>query len=147
MSGVNRVILLGRVGKDPELKTSAGGSGICGISVATSETWKDKASGERQERTEWTNVVFFNKLAEIAGKYLKKGSQVYIEGRLQTRKWTDKNGVDRYSTEVIASEMQMVGGKPEGSSSGSRPAPQKPANKAGSAQAQTDDFDDDDIPF
>ena len=108
--GVNKVILLGRLGKDPEVRYTQGGSAVTSFSIATSEAWKDKATGEKQEKTEWHNIVMFSRLAEIAGQYLKKGSQVYIEGKLQTRKWTDKNGIDRYTTEIIANEMQMLGG-------------------------------------
>lgn len=108
--GVNKVILLGRLGKDPEVRYTQGGSAVTSFSIATSEAWKDKATGEKQERVEWHNIVMFSRLAEIAGQYLKKGSQVYIEGKLQTRKWQDKNGIDRYTTEIIANEMQMLGG-------------------------------------
>lgn len=106
--GVNKVILLGRLGQDPVVRYTAGGAAVTSFSVATSEGWRDKSSGEMQERTEWHNVVIFSRLAEIAGQYLKKGSQVYLEGRLQTRKWTDKQGMDRYTTEIVAHEMQML---------------------------------------
>ena len=107
---VNKVVLLGNLGQDPTIRYTAGGAAVTSFSIATSESWKDKSTGERQERTEWHNIVMFNRLAEIAGQYLKKGSQIYVEGRLQTRKWQDKNGIDRYTTEIIANEMQMLGG-------------------------------------
>lgn len=109
--GVNKVILLGFLGNDPEVKYTANGSAVTNISVATSEQWKDKQTGEMQTRTEWHKIVFFGKLAEIAGQYLKKGSQVYVEGSLRTNKYTDKNGIERYSTDIHATEMQMIGGR------------------------------------
>jgi len=108
--GINKVILVGNLGQDPEVKYMPNGNAVCNITVATSESWKDKNSGEMQERTEWHRVVFFRRLAEIAGEYLKKGSQVYLEGRLQTRKWQDQQGQDRYTTEIVADNMQMLGG-------------------------------------
>ena len=114
--GVNKVILIGNIGQDPEVRYTPGGSAITNISVATSETWKDKQTGQPQERTEWHRVVFFNRLAEIAGEYLRKGSKVYIEGSLRTRKWQDQQGQDRYTTEIVANEMQMLdsrGGSPD----------------------------------
>lgn len=110
--GINKVIIVGTLGADPDIKYTGDGKAIANLSAATSEQWKDKESGEKQEKTEWHRIVFFGKLAEIAGEYLKKGSQVYVEGKLQTRKWQDKEGVDRYSTEIVGSEMQMLGGKP-----------------------------------
>jgi single-strand DNA-binding protein len=110
MKGVNKVIIVGTLGKDPEVRSTANSATITNITLATSESWKDKNSGEKQERTEWHRVVFFNRLAEIAGEYLKKGSQVYIEGALRTRKWQDKDGQDKYTTEIVADEMQMLGG-------------------------------------
>lgn len=106
--GVNKVILVGNLGQDPETRYLPSGGAVTNITVATSETWKDKNSGQQQERTEWHRVVFFNRLAEIAGEYLKKGSKVYLEGALRTRKWQDQSGVDRYTTEIVASEMQML---------------------------------------
>lgn len=113
--GVNKVIIVGTLGNDPEVKYSASGSAIANLSVATSEQWKDKQTGEKKEQTEWHRVVIFGKLAEVAGEYLRKGSQVYIEGQLRTRKWTDSNGVDRYTTEIVIPQMggvmQMLGGK------------------------------------
>jgi single-strand DNA-binding protein len=146
--GINKVILVGNLGADPETRYTAAGAAVTNISLATTDSWRDKQSGERQERTEWHRVVFFSRLAEIAGEYLRKGSQVYVEGRLQTRKWQDQNGQDRYTTEIVANEMQMLGGRGEGGGapaggSGFRERPQeKPA------VAETGpDFDDDDIPF
>jgi single-strand DNA-binding protein len=111
MSSVNRVTLLGNIGRDVEVKYTASGSAICNASLATSRSWKNKDSGEKNEETEWHRVVFYDKLAEIAGEYLKKGKQVYVEGRLKTRKWQDKEGKDQYTTEVIASEMQLLGNR------------------------------------
>lgn len=118
--GVNKVVLIGRVGKDPEVKEIQTGSFITNITIATSESWKDKNTGEKKESVEWHRVVFFGKLAEIAGQYLKKGSKVYIEGKLQTRKWQDQSGADRYTTEIVANEMQMLDSK------GSQEAQQSP---------------------
>ena len=138
--GVNKAIIVGTTGKDPEVKYTAGGSAIVNVSVATNETWKDRNSGENQERTEWHRVVIFGKLAEIAAQYLKKGSQVYFEGRIQTRKWQGQDGQDRYTTEIVANEMQMLGSRSDsGASSGAAqpPQPDSPAPDAG--------FDD--IPF
>lgn len=112
--GVNKVILLGNLGKDPETNYLPSGSAVTNITLATSESWKDKQSGEMQERTEWHRVVFFNRLAEIAAEYLRKGRQVYVEGSLRTRKWQGKDGQDRYTTEIVANEMQMIGGRGEG---------------------------------
>jgi single-strand DNA-binding protein len=147
--GINKVILIGNLGADPEVRYSASGAAVANLRIATSESWRDKESGERQERTEWHRVVCFSKLGEIAGEYLRKGSKVYIEGRLQTRKWQDQGGQDRYTTEIVASDMQMLdskgGGGPAafGDEPPGAPAPrQTPAPGAGPAQ----DFDDD-IPF
>ncbi len=158
--GINKVILVGNLGKDPEIRYSASGAAIANITVATSDNWKDKQTGEKQERTEWHRVVFFNRLAEVVGEYLKKGSQVYVEGRLQTRKWQDKDGQDRYTTEIVANEMQMLGGRAGGGSSDydqsggysqpARPAASSaPAPAAAPAQSNEGGFDsfDDDIPF
>lgn len=111
MPGVNLAILLGRVGKDPEMKYTQSGSAICNFSLATSEEWKDKDSGDKKSKTEWHRIVIFGKLAEIAGRYLEKGSQVYLEGKIQTREWTDKNQEKRYTTEIVASEVQFLGGE------------------------------------
>jgi len=148
--GVNKVMLIGNLGRDPEVRYSAGGSAVANVTIATSETWKDKVSGEKQEKTEWHRIVFFGRLAEIVGEYLKKGSQIYIEGRLQTRKWQDKDGNDRYTTEIVANEMQMLGsrggaGIPNDSPTDTEAAPSQGSNKPATATA-TEDFDDD-IPF
>lgn len=131
---VNKVILIGRLGKDPEVKKMTNGESVTNVTLATSENWKDK-TGIKQEKTEWHNLVFFRRLAEIAGQYLKKGSQIYVEGKIQTRKWQDKEGQDRYMTEVVVNEMQMLGGKPGSPSAQATPQP---------ASQKDDDFD---IPF
>ena len=164
--GVNKVILVGHLGADPEVRYMPNGGAVANVTVATTESWKDKSSGEKQEKTEWHRVVFFARLAEIVGEYLKKGAQIYVEGRLQTRKWQDKSGVDRYTTEIVASEMQMLGGRGgaagggagAGSSAGSygggqpqgqpqgQPAAAAPAAAPAAAGGSYDDFDDD-IPF
>ena len=151
--GVNKVILVGNLGKDPEMKYTASGAAIANITVATSESWNDKQTGEKVEKTEWHRVVFFRRLAEIVGEYLRKGSQVYIEGKLQTRKWQDQNGQDRYTTEIVASEMQMLGarggdgggGRPQGGGGGFRSNPQPQQSQ--SQPTPDNDFADDDIPF
>jgi len=114
MASVNKVILIGNLGRDPETRYSTSGAAICNITVATSRQWKDKASGEKREETEWHRVVFYDRLAEIAGEYLKKGRPVYVEGRLKTRKWQDKDGQDRYTTEIVAEEMQLLGSRDGG---------------------------------
>ena len=148
--GVNKVIIVGNLGQDPEVKYMPSGQAVCNISVATTDSWNDKSTGEKQERTEWHRVVFFRRLAEIVGEYLRKGSQVYIEGRLQTRKWQDQSGADRYTTEIVANEMQMLGGR-GGSGGGSfdaPPAEQEMGSPAPSkATASTAEEFDDDIPF
>jgi single-strand DNA-binding protein len=173
MASVNKVILVGNLGRDPEVRYSPEGSAICNLSVATTSQWKDKASGEKREETEWHRVVMYNRLAEIAGEYLKKGRSVYIEGRLKTRKWQDKDtGADRYSTEIVGDQMQMLGGREGGEGGGygggggggyedapqqqqraprqqaQRPAPQRPAAQpaGGGGAANITDMDDD-IPF
>ncbi len=144
--GVNKVILVGHLGKDPEVRYSPNGGAVTNITLATSESWKDKNTGEKQERTEWHRVVFFGKLAEIAGEYLKKGSQIYVEGRLQTRKWQDKEGKDRYTTEIVAGEMQMLGGREgRGAPADTGDAEAAPAARQ-PAKSVPGDFDDD-IPF
>ena len=146
--GVNKVILIGNLGADPETRYMPSGSAVTNIRVATSESWRDKQTGEQQERTEWHRVAFFGRLAEIAAEYLRKGSQVYVEGKLRTRKWQDNQGNDRYSTEIIGDEMQMLGGR----SGAGAPAPMDaaPAPAAAPAPQQAasppDDLDDD-IPF
>lgn len=146
--GINKVIIVGNLGNDPETRYAQSGAAITTISVATSESWKDK-EGNAQERTEWHRVKFFGKLAEIAGEYLKKGSQVYVEGSLRTEKYTDKAGVEKYATDIVASEMQMLGGKPGGESR-QQPEREKPARAAAKPAAprqSNDPFPDDDIPF
>lgn len=148
--GVNKVILVGNLGKDPETRYMPSGGAVTNITVATSESWKDKATGQPQERTEWHRVVFFNRLAEIAGEYLKKGSKVYIEGSLRTRKWQGQDGQDRYTTEIVAAEMQMLDSRSGGGTGGYEEppmpteAPQAASKPA--AQPMKDDFEDD-IPF
>jgi len=122
--GVNKVILVGNLGKDPEVRYMPSGGAVANVTLATAESWKDKQTGEQKDRTEWHNIVFYNRLAEIVGEYLRKGSQVYVEGSLRTRKWQDKNGQDRYTTEIIASEMQMLGSR-GGSGGGYDNAPQQ----------------------
>lgn len=142
MSSVNKVILIGHLGQDPEVRYMPNGDAVANLRLATSSSWKDKQTGEKQERTEWHTVVCFKRLAEIAGEYLKKGAQVYIEGELQTRKWQDKEGKDRYTTEVRASSLQMLGKRDADSSK--RPAPTRgPAPKV----PVTSDLDDSDIPY
>ncbi|NOY17287.1 MAG: single-stranded DNA-binding protein [Gammaproteobacteria bacterium] len=148
--GVNKVILVGNLGKDPEVRFAPSGSAVANITVATTDSWKDKQTGEKQEKTEWHRVVFFNRLAEIVGEYLKKGSQVYIEGRLQTRKWQGQDGQDRYTTEIVANEMQMLGGRPGSSDTAwNTPENSAPAQQTATPEVSTppsDDFDDD-VPF
>ena len=151
--GVNKVILIGHLGADPETKSMPSGTSVANLRVATSESYKDKQTNEWQERTEWHNVALFGRLAEVAGEYLRKGSQVYIEGRLRTRKWQDKQGNDRYSTEIIAGEMQMLGGRggggggAAGSAGGeARPARIGAPEPAASGGERDTEFDDD-IPF
>lgn len=160
MASINKVILIGNLGRDPEVRYTPNGAAICNVTIATSRNWKDKTSGEKVEETEWHRVVFYDRLAEIAGEYLKKGRSIYVEGRLKTRKWQDKEGVDKYTTEIVANEMQMLGsreglgggddsaaraqGREGGGEAGARPAASKPA-----AQKSPTGFDDmdDDIPF
>jgi len=155
MASVNKVILIGNLGRDPETRFMPDGGAVTNVSIATTETWKDK-NGEKQEKTEWHRVAFFGKLAEIAGEYLKKGSQVYVEGRLQTRKWQDKDGQDKYSTEIVADRMQMLGsrqgmggGDRERDSGAEREGGSRPAGKPAAGKAAGSKFDDfeDDIPF
>ncbi len=146
--GINKVILVGNIGAEPEVRFTPGGSAVANLTIATSSSWRDKQSGEMQERTEWHRVAFFNRLAEIVGEYLHKGSKIYVEGSLRTRKWQDKAGNDRYTTEIIANEMQMLDSKGQGgnsssnynSSSNQQPAPEMSA-PMGAA------LEDDDIPF
>src|SRR4051812_1488643 len=132
MASVNKVILIGNLGRDPETRFMPSGDAICNISIATTDTWKDK-NGEKQEKTEWHRVAFFGKLAEIAGEYLKKGSQVYVEGRLQTRKWQDKEGADKYTTEIVANAMRMLGSR-QGMGGGDRGGEPPADREAGSAR-------------
>ena len=175
MASINKVILIGNLGRDPEVRYTPNGAAICNVTIATSRNWKDKNSGEKMEETEWHRVVFFDRLAEIAGEYLKKGRPVYVEGRLKTRKWTDKDGAEKYTTEIIADNMQLLGGR-EGGGGGdeaggggysrgaqggggdsgggaprqerSAPAARPAASKPAAAKSSTgfDDMDDD-IPF
>ncbi len=145
MRGVNKVILVGHLGQDPEVRAMPSGSSVANLSLATNEQWRDKNTGEQQERTEWHRLALFGRLAEIAGQYLRKGAQVYVEGRLRTRKWQDRDGHDRYSTEIVVNEMQMLGGRSAASQAGpDRPAP--PAESREPASRADMPFDDD-IPF
>ena len=160
MASVNKVIIIGNVGRDPETRYSPNGGAICNLSIATTRNWKDKGSGEKREETEWHRVVFYDRLAEIVGEYVKKGRPIYVEGRLKTRKWQDKDGAEKYTTEIIAEEMQLLGSReggggggggdfegggysrePAGGGAGARPAGRKPA-----PAASLDNMDDD-IPF
>jgi single-strand DNA-binding protein len=154
MASVNKVILVGNLGRDPETRYMPDGAAITNVSVATSFQWNDKTSGEKKEETEWHRVMFRGKLAEVAGEYLKKGSQVYVEGRLRTRKWQDKEGQDRYTTEIVAERMQMLGsraggGEPRGEPAMESKAAEPRASGAGAAKKPAGKFDDleDDIPF
>ncbi len=145
--GVNKVILIGNLGRDPEVRYTPNGVAVANITIATSESWKDKQSGETQERTEWHRIVMFARLGEIAGEYLKKGSKIYIEGRLQTRKWQDKSGQDRYTTEIVADSMQMLDSKGGGNyAENSAPAAEKSNSEMPQTEGAADNFDDD-IPF
>ena len=160
MASINKVILIGNLGRDPEVRYTPSGAAVCNVTIATSRNWKDKTSGEKVEETEWHRVVFYDRLAEIAGEYLKKGRSVYVEGRLKTRKWTDKDGVEKYTTEIVADQMQLLGsregmgGGDEGGGGGysrERPAARPsaaPAAKPAASKSSTgfDDMDDD-IPF
>ena len=164
MASINKVIIIGNLGRDPEVRYTPNGAAICNVSLATTRNWKDKNTGEKVEETEWHRVVFYDRLAEIAGEYLKKGRPVYVEGRLKTRKWADKDGIEKFTTEIIASEMQLLGGREgmggpggeEGGASGgggySRPAPAarpaaapaaRPAPAPSKASSGFDDMDDD----
>ncbi len=149
--GINKVILVGNLGADPETRYMPSGGAVTNLSIATSDTWKDKQTGEQKERTEWHKVAMFGRLAEIAAEYLRKGSQVYVEGRLQTRKWQDRDGNDRYTTEIVANEMQMLGGRGGGGgaapySGGGGSSQSQPPTGGGGGAPPADDFDDD-IPF
>jgi len=161
MASVNKVIIVGNLGKDPEVRYMPSGSAICNLRLATTRTWKDKTSGDKQEETEWHSVSLFDRLAEVAGEYLKKGRSVYIEGRLKTRKWTDKEGIERYTTEIVASDMVLLGGREGGGGGGGggddmggAPAPRSapaarpaPVSKPAAKSATGFDDMDDDIPF
>jgi single-strand DNA-binding protein len=160
MASINKVILIGNLGRDPEVRYTPNGAAICNVTLATSRNWKDKTTGEKVEETEWHRIVFYDRLAEIAGEYLKKGRPIYVEGRLKTRKWQDKEGADHYTTEVIANEMQMLGsreGMGGGDDAGPRGTPRdaggeagaRPASKPAGAPKSATGFDDmdDDIPF
>ena len=150
--GVNKCIFIGNLGADPETRYTPSGTAVTNIRIAVSESWKDRQSGEQQERTEWVRVVGFNRLAEIMGEYLQKGSQVYVEGRMQTRKWQDQQGNDRYTTEIVANDMQMLGGRGGGGGGGGAPSGggggggQQGGAQQGGGAPPADDFDDD-IPF
>ena len=157
MPSVNKVILMGNLGRDPEVRFMPNGDAVCNFSIATTDSWKDKA-GEKQEKTEWHNIVMYRRLAEIAGEYLKKGRPVYLEGRLQTRKWQTKEGQDRYTTEIIADSMQMLGGRDGAPAQDSQPSPQPdakdefdqtPSRNSQSESTSSSSFDEfeDDIPF
>jgi single-strand DNA-binding protein len=152
--GINKVILIGNLGADPETRAMPSGTTVANLRVATSESWRDKQTGEQQERTEWHRVALFGRLAEVAGEYLRKGSQVYIEGSLRTRKWQDKQGNERYSTEIVGNDLQMLGGR-GGAGAGASPAPASAASaaapsyaeeSAGGGGSRSEEFDDD-IPF
>ena len=164
MASINKVILVGNLGRDPETRYMPDGGAVTNVSIATTDTWKDKTSGEKKEATEWHRVVFFNRLAEIAGEYLKKGSQVYVEGRLRTRKWQDKEGQDKYTTEIVCDTMQMLGGRQgmgggagegggrsadRGEAADTRGGPPAEGRPAAAAKKPAGKFDDmeDDIPF
>ena len=159
--GVNKVILIGNLGRDPEVRYTASGSAVANVTIATTDSWKDRQSGEQQERTEWHRVVFFARLAEIAAEYLKKGSKVYVEGRLQTRKWQDQQGQDRFTTEIVGNDMQMLDSRSGGSADFGKPSPQGASSGAAASGGEAsrqggpsprgsgdldEDFDDD-IPF
>lgn len=151
MASVNKVIIVGNLGRDPEIRTFPSGDQVANVTVATTDKWKDKQSGEMKEATEWHRIVFNGRLAEIAGQYLRKGSQIYVEGSLRTRKWTDQSGVEKYNTEIRADQMQMLGQRPEGENRAPAPAP-APRRNAPAPAPSTDpggwsDMDDGEIPF
>ena len=151
--GVNKVILIGNAGKDPEVRYMPNGNAVANLTLATSESWKDKTTGDPQERTEWHRIVFFRRLGEVVGEYVKKGSKIYVEGKLQTRKWQDQNGQDRYTTEIVADQMQMLDSRGGGGSANFAPAgnqqqqqQQQPSSAPAQSSGPSDGFDDD-IPF
>ena len=142
MASLNKVILIGNLGADPEMRATASGESVCNLRLATTEKWKEKATGEAREATEWHRVVLYRRLAEIAGEYLRKGSSIYIEGRLRTRKWQDKDGKERSTTEIEGNELKMLGGKPNGGEPAPAPvARTSPASQAGSLPPAVDDYD------
>ena len=145
--GINKVILVGNLGADPETRAMPSGSSVTNIRIATTESWKDKNTGDQQERTEWHSIAFFGRLAEIAGEYLNKGSQVYVEGKLRTRKWQDREGNDRWTTEVVANELQMLGGRAGAGAPAQGAAPTAPPQSSGDVPQDTSTPFDDDIPF
>ena len=161
MASINKVIIIGNLGRDPEVRYTANGAAICNVTIATSRNWKDKNSGEKMEETEWHRVVFYDRLAEIAGEYLRKGRSVYVEGRLKTRKWQDKDGADKYTTEIIADSMQLLGSREGGGggadedgfaprergASPARPGTHRPASAPAAKSSTGFDDMDDDIPF
>lgn len=149
MASKNLVILIGHLGKDPDSRFMPNGDQVVNVNLATTDTWKDKSTGDKKEATEWHRLVFYRKLAEIAGQYLKKGSQIYLEGALKTRKWQDKDGIDRYTTEIIVNELKMLGGRPAGTEQAGSPAPRQASGGTpdrAPASSNFNDFDDD-IPF
>ncbi len=150
MASLNKVMIIGTLGRDPEVRYTTDGAAIANLSLATTSQWKDKNTGEKKEETEWHKVVMYGRLAEIAGEYAKKGKQIYIEGRLKTRKWKDKDGVEKYTTEIVADQMQLLGGREDGQSAApqaqARPQQQKAAKPQAQASAMAD-YDDNDIPF
>lgn len=149
MSSYQKVIICGNVGRDPEIKYTNNGTAVCSISVATSRTWKDKTSGEKQEETEWHRVVAYDRLAEIIGEYANKGTKILIDGRLKTRKWEDKDGIERYTTEIVAESMQLLGGRQDGEERPQRQQRQQPQRQQSQQKSGNRGFDemDDDIPF
>lgn len=147
MASVNKVIIVGNLGRDPETRYMPNGDAVTNIAVATTESWKDKQTGEKKEQTEWHRITFYRKLAEVVGQYLKKGSSIYVEGRLQTRKWIDKEGVERYTTEIISDTMQMLGSGPKKEDDGAPPARQQQRAESKQEYSTPDHFVDDDIPF
>ena len=144
---LNKVILIGNLGRDPEVRYMPNGEAVCNFSIATSETWNDRQTGQRQERTEWHNITLYRRLAEVAGQYLKKGSQVYIEGRIQSRKYTDKNGIERTAYEIIGSEMKMLGGGNDGGQQNAQHTPPAPPSRQAPATPAQPVDDIDEIPF
>ena len=145
--GINKVILVGTLGADPDTRYTPSNAAVTNLSLATNESWKDKQSGEQKEKTEWHRIVMFNRLAEIASEYLRKGSQIYIEGKIQTRKWEDKEGKDRWTTEIVANEMQMLGGRSSGGNPGGASGSEFASSGSSAPSSDASDDFDDDIPF